>query len=111
MVADAINKASGNLWVYSQLMKLPVDARPEWAKLDASYRLALAVHDELILEVPVSSIEPVIDHVLPLCMHKFCRVPELEFSLEIDVEILLRWNEKPSRDELEKLGVPSKYLS
>ncbi len=100
-VADALNTALYNLWAFRRM-------HPE-----ISYDILLAIHDAVILEVPIAQIEPVVDHVLPLCMVHGAEIPASPrspaFKLGIDPEVMLRWGETPDRDELARLGVPEKY--
>ena len=97
-VADTLSVALSNLWRYRQ--------DNPWC----DYRILLAIHDAVLLEVKIEHIEHVIDFVLPDCMTRRARIPYLGFHLDIDPEICLRWGEHPSREELEVIGVPEKYL-
>lgn len=100
-VADALNVALFNLWYYRQL-------HPE-----IEYDICLAIHDAVMLEVPIAMIGPVLDEVLPTCMVHGVEVPATNtsaaFHLDIDPEIGFRWGETPSKKELEQSGVPEQY--
>jgi hypothetical protein len=97
VVADTLSVALTNLWVYKQ--------KNPWC----NYRILLAIHDAVMLEVPVELIEHVIEFVLPACMVHGAKVPKLDFSFDIDPEIMLRWGEKPEKEELKRVGVPEQY--
>jgi len=97
VVADTLSTALYNLWLYKQ--------QNPWC----AYRILLAIHDAVMLEVPVEQIEHVVEFVLPLCMVHNAVVPRLNFSFGIDPEIMLRWGEKPKKESLEQIGVPEKY--
>ena len=100
-VADALNVALFNLWAFRR-------QHPEYA-----FRILLAIHDAVLLEVPIGIIEPVVDEILPVCMVHGARIPKGErnvsFQLDIDTEVMFRWGEAPTRDELKLAGVPEKY--
>jgi DNA polymerase I-like protein with 3'-5' exonuclease and polymerase domains len=101
-VADTLSVALGNLWAYRQ-------AHPQY-----QYRILLAIHDAVILEVPVDCLEHVMDFVIPTAMVANAMVPATRrsapFYLDVDKEVLLRWGEAPSRDELKDRGVPERFL-
>jgi hypothetical protein len=79
------------------------------------YKLLLAVHDALFLEVPVQHVDTVVSRVLPLCMRDGAVIPPWQptpeyvvtqpFTLDIDIEIMTRWGEKAKREELLELGL------
>lgn len=100
-VADALNTALFNLWAYRK-------QHPEY-----TYDILLAIHDAVILEVPVEQVTDVVEHILPLCMVHGAEIPASvrspSFKLGIDPEVMLRWGETPSCDELEARGVPEQY--
>jgi DNA polymerase-1 len=97
VVAETLSKALFNLWCYRQ--------KNPWC----NYKILLAIHDAAMLEVPIEHIEHVIEFVLPICMVHNAVVPKLNFSFDIDPEVMLRWGEKPEKAELKKIGVPEKY--
>lgn len=100
-VADCLNATLFNLWDYKR-------RRPEH-----SFNIVLAIHDAVLLEVPIEHIEPVIDYVLPLCMTHAVEVPATDrtpaFKLGTDREVYLRWGEAPTAADLQAVGVPEKY--
>jgi uracil-DNA glycosylase family 4 len=101
VVADALNMALYNIWAYKQ-------QHPE-----CDFNIMLAIHDSVLLEVPVENVEHVMDFMLPACMARGVTIPATErsqeFKLDIDPEISLRWGESPTRDEMSAVGVPEKY--
>lgn len=100
-VADALNVALFNIWEYKR-------RHPE-----CDFNIMLAIHDSVLLEVPVENVEHVIDFVLPVCMARGVTVPASDrspaFQMDIDAEVSLRWGETPSREELAAVGVPERY--
>jgi len=109
LVADAVNRAADHLIQYRK-------QNPE-----LKYRVILAVHDSLLLEVPYAYAERVATEVLPACMVD--RVPIYPTHLDgmpqadvptyypsIDVEICQHWGAKPSDEQLESWGIP-KYCA
>lgn len=101
LVADALSRAIVNLWLYKR--------RNPWCE----FHMLLAIHDAVIIEVPVKHLAHVWDVVLPKCMCHDNWVPQLEnghrFKLDTDPELYLRWGEKPKADELAALGVPERF--
>jgi len=97
LVADALSNALINLWRYKQ--------ENPWC----SYKILLAIHDAVLLSVPIPILEHVMDVVLPLCMIKMVLVPYHNFRFNIDPEIYLRWGEKPTAENLKEVNVPEKY--
>ena len=97
LVAEALSIALRNLWQYKE--------QNTWC----NYDILLAIHDAVLLQVPVALIEHVIEFVLPACMKHGVTVPVLNFNFDIDPDIYLRWGEKPNAEDLEDWGVPEKY--
>jgi DNA polymerase-1 len=105
-VADTLNQAMYNLWYFRKLY-------PGLAE----YRIILAVHDALFLEVPVSSVRVVVEKALPLSMNYGATVPSWKptsdyvatqpFNLDIDIEVMTRWGEKADKSELIAMGLDS----
>jgi DNA polymerase I-like protein with 3'-5' exonuclease and polymerase domains len=103
-VADTLNQAMYNLWYFRRLY-------PGLAE----YRIILAVHDALILEVPVHSVRTVVEKALPLSMNYGATVPSWKprgdyvatqpFNLDIDIEVMTRWGEKADKQELVTMGL------
>ena len=97
LVAEALSISLRNLWQYKK--------QNPWC----NYDILLAIHDAVLLQVPVALIEHVIEFVLPACMKHGVTVPVLNFNFDIDPDIYLRWGEKPNAEDLEDWGVPEKY--
>lgn len=101
-VADALNTALYNLWQYKRV-------HPEY-----TYKILLAIHDAVLLSVPISQVADMVDYIIPLCMTHGVTIPATArsqaFKLGADIEIMLRWGEKPNADELLSLGIPKKYV-
>jgi hypothetical protein len=105
-VADTLNQAMYNLWYFRKLY-------PGLAE----YRIVLAVHDALFVEVPVAHVRTVIERALPLSMNYGATVPSWKprgdyvatqpFNLDIDIELMLRWGEKADKQELTAMGLDS----
>lgn len=109
-VADTLNRAMFNAW--------------KWRKQypgRASYKILLAIHDALILEVPIESLETVCYETLPSTMSSSAVVPSWRsgpsgvptpsFVLDIDIEVMLRWGEHPDKLELNQMGVTDRVMS
>jgi hypothetical protein len=108
-VAYAISRACDHLVQYRH-------AHPE-----VSYRIVLAIHDALLLEVPTEWAEHVHDVVLPECMRN--RIPlwptdfdgyplqiiKEPYYLDIDIETMERWSEKLSVQRCRELGLPDRF--
>jgi len=84
------------------------------------YRVVLTIHDAIVLEVPVRSVDAVVDSVLPECMvdrvafqacdcngHPYQDSPFYNFG--IDVDVMTHWGVTPSKKECEGIGIDSKY--
>lgn len=100
-VADALNVALYNLWCYRRL-------HPE-----IEYDICLAIHDAVMLEVPIEMIGVVLNEVLPTCMVHGVEIPATQtsqaFHLDIDPEVGFRWGETPTKKALDASGVPEEY--
>lgn len=107
LVADAISTALYHLYTH-----------PRRAEL--GYRIVLQIHDAVLLEVPVGSLNAVVDEILPDCMvnrvsFKSCDLngvpyagsPEYRFG--IDVATCLRWGEKLTWNDCDMVGIDRKY--
>lgn len=121
-VAELLNKAVRSLWLAHAIYP------------DLQYKIVLAVHDAIILDVPGGEVPFVVDRLIPYCMSKDCVVPPWlpevyrialglpmmnrpyytsstsSFSLDTDVDISVRWGEEPSGEELTSRGVPKGWL-
>ena len=107
-VADALNVAVANIMNYRKTFRLNGE------RLD--FKIALAVHDAVILEVHPRHVEHVAKIMLPQCMRDNCMIPTLNQRLNIDIELGIRWGEAAGTknelglkviEELKGLGVPA----
>lgn len=102
-VADTLNVAVQNLYW--------------WRELNpgrAVYEIILAIHDAAMLLVPVEYLEVVTSEVLPQCLKEAAVVPSWQptdkwkptepFTLDIDIEMGLRWGEDATAEELKLHG-------
>lgn len=109
-VADTLNSAMFNMW--------------KWRKQNpgrARYTILLAVHDALVLEVPVDSLEVVCYEALPVSMSFGAVVPAWQagpggvptpsFALDIDIEVMLRWGEHSESEDLRRVGVSDRIMN
>lgn len=107
MVADAVSWALH--WLYNH---------PRKAEL--GYKIVLQIHDAIVLEVPVRSLDVVYNEIIPECMVE--RVPfyatdldgmryadktAYRFPIERDVQI--RWGEKLTTEQLDHFGLDHAY--
>jgi DNA polymerase-1 len=108
-VADILNVGLARLyWLRFQMVPAPM------------YKILLAIHDAVLLEVPGEHVRAVIDTVLPRCLHDVVApswqpredlTPTKPFQLDIDVSVCVRWGETPSADELLANGVPEDLVA
>jgi uracil-DNA glycosylase family 4 len=106
LVADAVSRALDHLYFRRAVYGL-------------HYRIALQIHDAVLLEVPCEEIEAVYDKVLPECMTDLVdiRPTDLDgipindqaYHLGIDREVYVEWGEKMSIEECEQRGVPTRF--
>lgn len=109
-VADTLNTAMYRLYMWRHLN--PGRAR---------FKIVLAVHDALILEVPAESVEIVCYEALPAAMSVGAQVPSWQagpggvptqpFILDIDIEVMLRWGEHPDSQVLQQMGIPNRVVN
>jgi DNA polymerase-1 len=109
-VADALNTALCNFYWYRE--QFPGRAQ---------YRLLLAVHDAVLLECKPEYVPIMVEEVVPLCMTKACVIPSWQpnlkykpttpFTLDTDVEVTLRWQDKTSVAELRAIGLEEKWAT
>jgi uracil-DNA glycosylase family 4 len=108
-VADMLNMAVMRLHRRDYEVSKPV-----------KFKILLAVHDALLLEVPSEHIATMVDEVLPLCMKKLTVCPEWDipgvwyspcgFTLDIDVDVSTRWGTHASSEELRAAGVAERFV-
>lgn len=112
LVADAMSRALYHLHEY----------RKDFTADRLWYRIALQIHDAVILEVPVKFAAEVVTRVLPTCM--IDRVPVIPsdldgnpFQLEtpyrfgIETTMYTHWGVPLKAEEAEKLGLDSKLVA
>lgn len=136
-VADCLNLAIFNAWAYRRCASLAAGLNPKndrekclkdrYKTLD--YRIVLGVHDALLFYAHPHSLHEMLrpDGMIDLCMSDQARVPmpdkkdchglykniddsKFPYAIGVDRGISLRWDEKPDRVVLEKMGVPEAYL-
>jgi len=106
-VADAISLALYNFTTHPRREEL-------------GYRIVLQIHDAVILEVPVRSLEEVYDEVVEECMTKNVSfrscdvegVPHKDspvYHFGVDKEVMLRWGESIPLEVGKKLGIPERF--
>lgn len=79
-VADALTTALGHL-------------ERERNRLDMKFRIVLAVHDAIFIEVPYEEV-PEAKALLEKCMSEMTEVPGIGLRYGVDVEVFQRWNEE-----------------
>ncbi len=107
LVADAVSRALDHLY----------NRRPMYG---LHYRIALQIHDAVLLEVPIAEAEVVYDKVLPECMTDLvpiypCTLRGVPIpagkrqNLAIDREMYIRWGEKLTKDDCRVRGIPERF--
>ncbi len=111
LVADTMSLAQANFQTY----------RRENPHL--RYRLALVVHDDVILKVPISQIEEVYDTVVPRCMSDLVDIypvdfdgnrredPEAPYHLFPGRHVYTRWGATITTEEAEQKGIPLRFAN
>ena len=69
----------------------------------ATFKMLLPIHDALLFQVPVPYFETFVTKTIPENMGVF--VPGLNVKLETDIEIGVRWSEKPTFEEMQQTGL------
>jgi uracil-DNA glycosylase family 4 len=105
MIASAMDRAVAQLAQYREEVGDP-----------EMYRMLLAIHDAVLLEVPYNRVERVIDEVLPTCMiHRVPIYPttldgmpngEGPYYMGIDSEVMEHWGEGISKARAAELCIP-----
>jgi len=109
MVADAVS--TGLFHIYNH---------PRKAEL--GYKIVLQIHDAIILEVPIRSVDVVYDEILPECMvnrvsFKACDLDGNPFPdspvyrFGIDKEVFTRWGSHITQAECDMLGISYKLAA
>jgi uracil-DNA glycosylase family 4 len=110
-VADAMSRALDHLYWY----------RYETDNTDFWYDIVLQVHDAVVLEVPVNSVDWVVNEVLPICMSDMvdvypCRLDGTRYTnagpyhLQVPPpDIFVKWSVPITKEECRKLGISESY--
>lgn len=110
-VADAMSRALDHLYWYRYEQDNPYN----W------YEIVLQVHDAVVLEVPVSCLDWVIEDVIPTCMSKRvevypCRLDGTRYDhagpyhLQVPPpDIFCKWSVPVTKEECRKLGINERY--
>jgi len=107
MVADAVSLALNHL-----------NNHPRKAEL--GYKIVLQIHDAIVLEVPLRSLDIVYDEIMPDCMaqrvtFKACDLDGIPFAdsptyrFGLDQDVVTRWGVGLTVDDCEALGIDPKY--
>jgi DNA polymerase-1 len=106
-VADAMSRALDHLYTQRSVYGL-------------NYKIALQIHDAVLLEVPCNEAERVIDEVLPDCMVKRVDVRPCDldgvplsdkiYHLGIDVKTCIKWGEAITEEDGKIHGVPERFI-
>jgi uracil-DNA glycosylase family 4 len=107
MVADAVSYALYHLKHHPR-------------KAELGYRIVLQIHDAIVLEVPVRSLNAVYDEIMPACMvdrvsFRACDLDGVPFPdspvyrFGIDRDVVTRWGLPLSWDECDAIGIERKY--
>lgn len=110
LVADAI----------AQAMRFTYEYRARHTGPE-TFRHSLQIHDALLLEVPIDSVEWVIEDVLPRCMCDMVPIYPCDmdgnrldgvgpYHFGIDTKVQIHWGENIGLEEGRELGLPEKYL-
>lgn len=108
LIADAVSRAFDHLYHYR--------LRPE-CRVD--YKIALQIHDAIVLEAEPQYVAEIVDHVLPLCMCKSvpiypCHLDGMPtgtgpFYLGIDTDVFQNWGITMTLDQCKSLKFDPKY--
>ena len=106
-VADAVSLALHNLMTHEERDAL-------------GYRIVLTIHDAIVLEVPVRSVDAVVGSVLPQCMvdrvvFRACNCDGAAhkdspfYNFGIDVDVMTHWGVALTKYECEAIGISPEY--
>lgn len=111
MIASAMDRAVAHVMHY----------RDHVLKQPDMFKMALQIHDALLLHVPYAHVEAVCEDVLPRCM---CSMVEIwptsldgeptgigPFHLGIDKEVMVHWGEKLTYEQAVEWNIPVKYAA
>jgi hypothetical protein len=105
----------------ADVVNVCVDRLRQYRRMSGSdlFRIALQIHDAILLEVPVQHVDEVVNRVVPICAE---RVPILPCNLsgqplagaqlhylKSDVEVGEYWGEKLTIEACQRLGIHPKY--
>jgi len=107
MVADAVSTALFYLYNHPR-------------KAELGYKIVLQIHDAVILEVPIRSLDTVYNEIMPECMvdavsFRACDLDGVPFSdspvyrFGIDQDVATRWGVTLSWEECDAIGIDRKY--
>lgn len=107
MVADAVSNALYHLKNHPK-------------KEELGYKIVLQIHDAIVLEVPVRSLDTVYDEIMPHCMvdkvsfqacdldgNPYADSPVYRFG--IDQDVATRWGVSLTWDDCDELGIDHRY--
>jgi len=107
-VADAVSRAADHLYQYRLTHSVV-------------YKIAMQIHDAILLEVPIEHLEEVYDVVLPTCMTDMVDVWPCDldgftlpgitepYHLGTEREVFLRWGEPISKEQAAAVGMPLRF--
>lgn len=107
MVADAVSIALYHLYNHPR-------------KAELGYRIVLQIHDAIVLEVPVRSLDIVYNEIMPECMadavsFQACDLDGVPYSdspiyrFGIDQDVATRWGVKLTEAECDAMGIDPRY--
>lgn len=107
MVADAVSTA---------LYYLKTHPR----KAELGYKIVLQIHDAIVLEVPLRSLDVVYKEIMPYCMvekvsFRACDLNGIPYTdspvyrFGIDRDVATRWGVTLTSDECAELGIATEY--
>ena len=113
-VGDAMKTALGNFMVYRDFYK---SENPGTTNM---YYTLLEIHDACVLEVPIHSLEWVVDEVVPLCMSELVPItPRRLDGTLVDVspyrlstpppDVFERWSVPLTTDDCDRLSIAHRF--
>lgn len=110
-VASAVNRGLNNM----------VYLRDNEYRQPDLFRMLLQIHDAGLVEAPYEHVELVADTVIPAAMVDGVPIYPADlngrptgrgpYRLGVEVTVMPRWGEKYTRDECEKLGIPTRFAA
>jgi hypothetical protein len=108
MIADCVARAADN--IYSYRKKQP----------EIDYKLALQMHDAVLLQVAIRDVPHVVNHLLPECMTSINIYPSLldgtpvdrgPYKLGIDISLYEQWGVKLTKVRGAELGLDPQLIA